>query len=61
MNKKIYPCEVCGEPVPGWEPTFCCNAFDCGCQGRSVEPCVCSAECWEKLMNPPPQIENMRS
>lgn len=42
-------CEVCGKPVPDYVPKFCCNAFDCGCGGKPVEPCICSEECWERM------------
>jgi len=50
-------CEYCGDFVEGFEYKICCNAFDCGCQGRPVEPCVCSEECWNKLINNIPQPE----
>ena len=44
-------CEVCGKEFEGPEPVFCCNMFDCGCQGLPLEPIVCSEECYDKLVN----------
>lgn len=42
-----YICMVCKGPL-GYTPQFCCNAYDCGCQGKPVEPPICSKECYEK-------------
>jgi hypothetical protein len=50
VNPVGEECEVCGEFVEGFEYRTCCNAFDCGCMGKPVEPCVCSEECWNKMM-----------
>lgn len=43
-------CMVCGKFVPGFEYQMCCNAFDCGCMGKPIYPCVCSEECYNKLL-----------
>lgn len=42
----IFYCEAegCNNEVP--PPKLCCNNFDCGCQGKPVEPMVCSEECF---------------
>lgn len=40
-------CEICNKEI---EVTICCNAFDCGCQGKPIEPPVCSQECYDKYM-----------
>jgi hypothetical protein len=50
MKVELY-CMVCGELFLGEEPKICCNAFDCGCQGRPVDPIVCSEKCYDKLMD----------
>lgn len=50
MEDSIELCLVCEKPVPGFEYEYCCNSFDCGCGGRPIEPCVCSTECWNKLL-----------
>lgn len=39
------PCLICGKPVSGYVPQYCCHGRDCGCGGLPVEPCVCSAAC----------------
>ena len=44
-------CEVCEKFVEGFQYKHCCNAFDCGCMGKPIEPCVCSEECWDKLLD----------
>lgn len=44
-------CEVCNTFVEGFEYQMCCSGKDCGCLGMPVEPCVCSNECWDKLIN----------
>lgn len=46
-------CEVCGKKYDGPEPIYCCNAFDCGCQGLPLDPSVCSEECYDKLLKQP--------
>ena len=38
-------CLICGQPVPDYEPEFCCSGFECGCGGGPIEPCCCSKEC----------------
>jgi hypothetical protein len=47
----IETCIVCNRPVPDYEPQFCCNGHDCGCRGMPTEPCICSNECWDKMIN----------
>jgi len=44
-------CEVCGKFVEGFEYQGCCSGFECGCMGQPIEPCICSNECWDKLMS----------
>lgn len=44
-------CDVCDTFVGGFEYQMCCNAFDCGCMGQPVYPCICSSECWDILMD----------
>ena len=43
------PCAACGVFVQGWTPSYCCSAFDCGCMGRPLYPCVCGENCRNKL------------
>ena len=43
-------CEACGKFVEGFEYKMCCSGHECGCMGQPMEPCVCSQECWDKLM-----------
>ena len=40
-------CEVCGIPMPDYKPMYCCSEYnrECDCQGRPMNPCVCSDEC----------------
>ena len=38
-------CEICGKPVDGYIPEYCCNGMDCGCMGRPINPCICSDRC----------------
>lgn len=48
----MYNCELCDKPVPGYEPEYCCPgtaAYECGCEGRPIHPCVCSDKCWDAL------------
>ena len=52
MSDEIeYTCDVCGKPVPGYKPRYCCSGHECGCQGREIDPCVCSDECYSKLLS----------
>jgi len=44
-------CLNCGKPVEGYEPKYCCTAYDCGCQQKPVNPCICSQECWDAMMS----------
>lgn len=43
-------CEYCGEFVRGFEYEMCCSGRDCGCMGKPIEPCLCSPECWEAVL-----------
>ena len=43
-------CEICSAEI---EIIICCNAFDCACGGRPIEPPVCSESCHDKFMNTP--------
>ena len=41
-------CIVCGKQfLFEWET--CCSGFECGCQGKTTEPPVCSEQCDEKF------------
>lgn len=44
-----YTCEICGKPVPGYEPEYCCSGRECGCYGLPIEPCICSNACWDAM------------
>ena len=37
-------CIVCGNDL-GYEPEYCCNGHDCGCQGYPTHPPICSNKC----------------
>lgn len=50
IEKEVPKCEVCGIEVPDYKPQICCNAFDCGCQGKPLFPPLCSEECYNKFM-----------
>jgi len=43
-------CEICGEFVYKFKYQMCCSGHECGCMGQPIEPCICSKECWDKLM-----------
>lgn len=45
-------CMVCGTKFMGPEPKMCCSGRDCGCMGLSIDPIVCSKECYEKGIPP---------
>ena len=47
----IYKCELCGKPVKDYVPEFCCGGQECGCMGFPTEPCFCSQECLDAIMN----------
>jgi len=51
MSENAFPtpCEICGKPVPDYEPEYCCSGSECGCAGEPSEPCVCSDACWRAL------------
>lgn len=42
-------CLICGKPVPGYKPRYCCGGHECACQGKPVDPCVCSDLCSDAL------------
>lgn len=42
---------ICGKPVPGYKPQYCCDGRACGCYGQPVEPCVCGSQYWDALMS----------
>lgn len=44
-------CVICCKPVPDYKPTFCCDGHDCVCHGLPIEPCICSPECWQALLD----------
>ena len=44
-------CLICGAPVDDYDPKMCCSGQECGCMGQPTEPCVCSSECWDAIMN----------
>ena len=47
MIDEVHKCEVCNKPVPDYKPNYCCNAFDCACQGEPEYPCICSNRCFD--------------
>lgn len=44
------PCLICGAPVFGYEPSYCCSGRECACMGLPLEPCICSKKCYDALM-----------
>ena len=44
-------CLICGRPVEGYKPEFCCSGIDCGCQGAEINPCTCSKKCDKALFD----------
>lgn len=50
-DAEIYDCLVCGKPVPGYKPKYCCSGRECGCYGEPIEPCVCSSKCWDAMLD----------
>ena len=46
-NDVDMDCVVCGEYVEDYEPEPCCSGEDCGCNGKPVEPPICSERCHE--------------
>ncbi len=51
MNRE--PCLVC-QKLTDYEPEMCCSGTiqdECGCMGQPLEPCVCSQECFDELLN----------
>lgn len=43
------PCLVCGRPVEGYSPVYCCSGYMCGCQGLPVDLPICSDDCRKAL------------
>lgn len=50
-KRKSEPCLICKKPVPDYDPKYCCSGEGCGCMGMPTEPCICSIECFNALMN----------
>jgi len=46
----ITKCIICQTPFE-FDPVYCCSGEDCGCQGKPIDPPVCSNECYEKMIN----------
>jgi len=48
---KKYYCEhiICNNEIA--KPEYCCNTFDCGCQGRPIQPPICSNKCYDRTIN----------
>jgi len=46
MEKQF--CEGCTNENPN-EPIYCCNAFDCECQGKP-QPYFCSEACYQSVI-----------
>lgn len=45
-------CENCGDDMPeSYKSVYCCNEFDCSCQGRITNPPICSEKCYEEVSN----------
>lgn len=53
MDHGCEPCFVCNGPVPDYIPEYCCNGYECGCQGMPVEPPICSGRCENFLFQIP--------
>ena len=45
-------CQICGKEVDDYEEEYCCSGHECGCGGMPLEPCICSAKCWDELNKP---------
>lgn len=41
-------CEVCNKFVRNFKYQMCCSAFNCGCMGKPIYPCICSEECYNE-------------
>lgn len=48
MSKYFCENPNCNNEIP--EPQYCCNGFDCGCQGLPIDPPFCSNECYEAYL-----------
>jgi hypothetical protein len=44
-------CLICKKPVPDYIPQMCCDGRECGCMGMPVNPCICSDQCYDAVMN----------
>ena len=52
MNEeKVYYCEhiICNNEIA--KPEYCCNSFDCGCQGRPISPPICGNQCYDRTIS----------
>lgn len=49
----------CQNEIP--EPKYCCNMFDCGCQGMPIEPPFCSSKCYDEYINTPKNEERQNT
>lgn len=49
-SKDGEECECCGKFVEGFKYQMCCSGHECGCMGMPIEPCICSQECWDKMV-----------
>ena len=50
IPKACYVCEICGDDLSNYEPKYCCNGQDCGCQGRTIDPPLCH-KCYKNVMS----------
>jgi hypothetical protein len=41
-------CEI--DVLESYKPEFCCDSYDCGCLGMSVNPIFCD-ECEKKILS----------
>ena len=42
-------CCMCHKELPDYNPSMCCDGFECGCRGLPLDPPVCSPECEDNL------------
>lgn len=56
----VYECLCCQKPCPEYEPIFCCSGYECGCHGQPCEPCACSVECWNAIIDLDGTMEDRR-
>ena len=51
MTAPAPTCLICGRPVPGYVPEYCCGGHECGCHGEPSEPCACSPACFDACIS----------